>query len=215
MTAAEQLTKRFAAAMMPNYGVPPVALVGGKGCQLWDADGKEYPRPDRRHRGERARARSSGAGQGRHQPGGAAGAHQQPVPARAEIELAERLLELLGADGRVFFANSGTEANEAALKVVRRAQEKRGNPGRKVIVAAEHGFHGRTMGALALTGKASIREPFGPFGLPVRFVPYGDAAALADAVTADVAAVFLEPCQGEAGVVPPPGGIPAGGQGSV
>jgi acetylornithine aminotransferase len=75
-----------------------------------------------------------------------------------------------------------------------------------VIVAAEHGFHGRTMGALALTGKASIREPFGPFGTTVRFVPYGDAAALAGAVTGDVAAVFLEPTQGEAGVVPAPDG---------
>jgi acetylornithine/N-succinyldiaminopimelate aminotransferase len=82
----------------------------------------------------------------------------------------------------VFFANSGTEANEAAIKLVRRCQ----GPGRPVIVAAERGFHGRTMGALALTGKASIREPFGPFGLTVRFVPFGDAAALRAAVDADV-----------------------------
>jgi acetylornithine aminotransferase len=75
-----------------------------------------------------------------------------------------------------------------------------------VIVAADRGFHGRTMGALALTGKESIRAPFGPFGLTVRFVPFGDAGALAAAVDADVAAVFLEPCLGESGVVPAPEG---------
>jgi len=102
----------------------------------------------------------------------------------------------------VFFANSGTEANEAAIKLVRRRQ----GPGRPVFVAAEGGFHGRTMGALALTGKASIREPFGPFGLTVRFVPFGNADALAGAVDTDVAAVFLEPALGESGVVPAPAG---------
>ena len=119
-----------------------------------------------------------------------------------EIALAERLLALLGADGRVFFTNSGTEANEAAIKLVRRHQ----GPSRPVIVAADGGFHGRTMGSLALTGKESIRQPFGPFGVEVRFVAYGDADALAWAVGADCAAVFIEPCQGEAGVVPAPAG---------
>ena len=102
----------------------------------------------------------------------------------------------------MFFANSGTEANEAAIKLVRRCQ----GPERPVIVAAEHGFHGRTMGSLALTGKASIREPFGPFGLTVRFVPFGDAAALRAAIGPDCAAVFLEPALGEGGVVPAPEG---------
>jgi acetylornithine aminotransferase len=102
----------------------------------------------------------------------------------------------------VFFANSGTEANEAAIKLVRRYQ----GPDRPVFVAAEDGFHGRTMGALALTGKSSIREPFGPFGFTVRFVPYGDAAALRAATRDDTAAVFLEPALGEGGVVPPPPG---------
>jgi len=106
------------------------------------------------------------------------------------------------SEGRVFFANSGTEANEAAIKLVRRCQ----GPERPVIVAAENGFHGRTMGSLALTGKASIREPFGPFGLTVRFVPFGDAAALRAAIGPDCAAAFLEPALGEGGVVPAPDG---------
>jgi acetylornithine/N-succinyldiaminopimelate aminotransferase len=119
-----------------------------------------------------------------------------------QVELAERLIGLLGTDGRVFLANSGAEANEAAIKLVRKAQ----GAGRPVMVAAEHSFHGRTMGALSLTGKSSIREPFGPFGVEVRFVPYGDAAALASAVDSDCAAVFLEPALGEGGVVPAPAG---------
>jgi acetylornithine aminotransferase len=99
-------------------------------------------------------------------------------------------------------ANSGAEANEAAIKLVRRIA----GPARPVIVAAERSFHGRTMGSLALTGKESIRAPFGPFGLTVRFVPYGDAGALRTAVGPDVAAVFLEPGLGESGVVPAPEG---------
>jgi acetylornithine aminotransferase len=119
-----------------------------------------------------------------------------------QVRLAERLLGLLGSDGRVFFANSGTEANEAAFKLVRRAQ----GPGRPVFVAAEGGFHGRTMGSLGLTGKSAIREPFAPFAAQVRFVPYGDLDALTSAIGPDCAGVFLEPCLGEGGVVPAPPG---------
>ena len=102
----------------------------------------------------------------------------------------------------MFLANSGTEANEAALKLVRR----HGGTDRPVIVAAQNSFHGRTMGSLSLTGKPSIRDPFQPFGVTVRFVPYGDVDALAAAVGPDTAAVFLEPCLGEGGVVPAPPG---------
>ena len=119
-----------------------------------------------------------------------------------QVVLAERLLGLLGANGRVFFANTGTEANEAALKLVRRMQ----GPSRPVYVAAEGGFHGRSMGSLGLTGKSSIRDPFAPFGVEVRFVPYGDADALTAAIGPDCAGVFLEPCLGEGGIVPPPAG---------
>jgi acetylornithine/N-succinyldiaminopimelate aminotransferase len=215
MSETEALQKRFAAALMPNYGVPPVAISRGAGCRVWDPDGREYL--------------DLIAGIAVSSLGHAHPAVVQAVTRQVahvahtsnlflherEIELAERLLGLLSStggatppdppantDGRVFFANSGTEANEAAIKLVRRVQ----GPGRPVIVAAEHGFHGRTMGSLALTGKASIREPFGPFGLTVRFVPFGDAAALRSALGPDCAAAFLEPGLGEGGVVPAPEG---------
>jgi acetylornithine aminotransferase len=215
-TSTEQLQDRFAAVMMPNYGIPPVALVRGKGCLAWDADGREYT--------------DLIAGIAVSALGHAHPAITEAVTRQVnsiahtsnlflhegEIALAERLLTLLGgggaggggggaggpADGRVFFANSGAEANEAAIKVVRRRQ----GTGRPVIVAAEGSFHGRTSAALALTGKSSIRDPFGPFGLDVRFVPFGDEQALRAAVRPDCAAVFLEPCQGEAGVIPAPAG---------
>ena len=114
-----------------------------------------------------------------------------------QVELAERLLGLLDRDGRVFFTNSGTEANEAAFKLTRRT-------GRTHLVAAEGSFHGRTMGALALTSKEAYRTPFEPLPGEVTFVPYGDEVALARAVTDETAAVVLEPIQGEAGVVVPP-----------
>ncbi len=212
MTATDVLQKRYAAALMPNYGLPPLALVRGQGCRVWDADGRDYLDLF-------AGIAVSALG---HAHPALTSAVSLQVAALAhtsnlflhepEIELAERLLALLGgsagpADARVFFANSGAEANEAAIKLVRRYWEKQNmKAARPVYVATENGFHGRTMGALALTGKASIREPFGPFGIEVRFVPYGDADALRAAVGPDCAAVFLEPCQGEAGVVPPPPG---------
>jgi acetylornithine aminotransferase len=115
------------------------------------------------------------------------------------VQLAERLLALAGRDGRVFFANSGAEANEAAFKIARRT-------GRQQVVAAHGAFHGRTMGALALTGQPAKRTPFEPLPGGVDFVPYGDPAALESSVGAGTAAVVLEPVQGEAGVVTPPEG---------
>jgi acetylornithine/N-succinyldiaminopimelate aminotransferase len=202
VTATEELQSRYAAAVMMTFGMPPVALSRGSGCVVWDVDGNAYLDLV-------AGIAVSALGH----------AHPALVTAVTEqagrlahtsnlylhepqVLLAERLIGLLGVEGRVFFANSGAEANEAAIKLVRRKQ----GPGRPVFVATENSFHGRTMGALSLTGKSSIREPFGPFGLEVRFVPYGDPAALRDAVGSDCAAVFLEPCQGEAGVVPAPEG---------
>jgi len=202
VTATEELQGRYAAAVMMTFGMPPVALARGDGCVVWDVDGNAYL--------------DLVAGIAVSALGHAHPAIVQAVTEQAgrlahtsnlylhepQVELAERLIGLLGVEGRVFFANSGAEANEAAIKLVRRKQ----GPGRPVFVATENSFHGRTMGALSLTGKSSIRDPFGPFGLEVRFVPYGDSAALRDAVGSDCAAVFLEPCQGEAGVVPAPEG---------
>ena len=202
MTSTETLQKRFAAAFMPNYGVPPLAISRGRGCRVQDADGREYLD---------LIAGIAVSSLGHAHPAIVEAVSRQVAEVahtsnlflhEREIELAERILSLLGTDGRVFFANSGAEANEAAIKLVRRIA----GPGRPVIVAAERSFHGRTMGALALTGKESIRAPFGPFGLTVRFVPYGDAGALRAAVGPDVAAVFLEPGLGESGVVPAPEG---------
>ncbi|WP_304451016.1 acetylornithine transaminase [Nocardiopsis sp. YSL2] len=196
MTSSD-LRERFAAALMPNYGVPPVALTLGRGCEVYDADGRQYLDLI-------AGIAVSSLGHG-HPALVKAIAHQAATLAHTsnlfvherEIQLAERLIGLLGGDAKVFFGNSGTEANEAALKLVKRAA----GPGRHYFVAATHGFHGRTSGALALTGKDAIREPFGPFGMDVRFVPHGDADALAEAVDEHCVAVFTEPVQGEAGVV--------------
>jgi acetylornithine/N-succinyldiaminopimelate aminotransferase len=202
MSETEALQKRFAAALMPNYGLPPLAISRGQGCRVWDPDGNQYLD---------LIAGIAVSSLGHAHPAIVEAVSRQVAEVahtsnlylnERAIELAERILALLDADGRVFFANSGAEANEAAIKLVRRLQ----GPGRPVIVAAERSFHGRTMGSLALTGKESIRAPFAPFGLTVRFVPYGDTDALRAAVDADVAAVFLEPGLGESGVVPAPAG---------
>ncbi|GAB3715777.1 acetylornithine transaminase [Nocardiopsis nanhaiensis] len=205
MTSSD-LRDRFAASLMPNYGVPPVALSLGRGCEAYDADGRQYLDLI-------AGIAVSSLGHG-HPALVKAVAHQAATLAHTsnlfvherEVELAERLVELVGGDAKVFFANSGTEANEAALKLVKRAAA----PGRHYFVATDQGFHGRSSGALALTGKESIREPFGPFGMDVRFVPHGDLDALSEAVDGHCVAVFVEPTQGEAGVVPAPEGYLAG-----
>jgi len=202
MTNTEALQKRFAAAFMPNYGVPPVAVLLGRGSRVWDADGREYLD---------LIAGIAVSSLGHAHPAIVEAVSRQVAQVahtsnlflhEREVDLAERLLGLLGEDGRVFLANSGTEANEAAIKLVRRIQGLE----RPVLVAAERSFHGRTLGSLALTGKDSIRTPFGPYGFEVRFVPYGDADALRAATGTDVAGVFLEPGLGESGVVPAPAG---------
>lgn len=198
MSATQQLQKRFEAVLMPNYGIPPVALVRGEGCRVTDADGKTYLDLI-------AGIAVSSLGYGH--PALVAAVTEQAATLihtsnlflhEREVELAEKLVSLLGGSARVFFANSGTEANEAALKLVRRAA----GPERTYYVSTVAGFHGRTSGSLALTGKPAIRDPFGPFNLDVRFVPHGDVAALREAVTDQCIAVFVEPVQGEAGVVP-------------
>jgi acetylornithine aminotransferase len=206
MSESEALRQRFEAAMMVNYGTPPLALARGEGSRVWDADGNRYLDLI-------AGIAVSALGHAHPAIVGAVTAQAGRIAHTSnlflhepEVELAEKLLALLQADAhggaRVFFCNSGTEANEAALKLVRRQQGKE----RPVIVAADHSFHGRTMGPLAVTGKDSIREPFGPYGYQVRWVEYGDAAALRAAVDDQTAAVILEPTLGEGGVIPAPAG---------
>ena len=205
-SANARAADRWSHALMNNFGVPPVELVHGTGAVVTDADGAQYL----------------------DLLGGIAvnalgHAHPAIVTAVSEqvatlghvsnffthptvLTLAERLLDISGArdaggaaTGRVIFANSGAEANEAAFKMARRT-------GRPRIIAADGAFHGRTMGALALTGQPAKRAPFEPMPAGVEFVPFGDMAALEAAVDNDVAAVFLEPILGEAGVIPAPDG---------
>lgn len=201
MISDAQLRKTFNSVMMPTYA-PSVALVRGDGCTVWDRDGHEYLD---------LIAGIAVSSLGHAHPALVSAVSSQVaqiahtsnlVANEPSVVLAEKLLAILGHEGRVFFTNSGTEANEAAYKLIRR----HAGAHRSYVVASEKSFHGRTMGSLALTGKASIREPFGPFGADVRFVPYGDVDALKNALTGETAALFLEPMLGEGGVIPAPTG---------
>jgi acetylornithine/N-succinyldiaminopimelate aminotransferase len=194
-----ELTTRWQAAMMDNYGTPPLALVRGSGAEVWDVDGRRYL--------DLVGGIAVNA-LGHAHPAVIAAVTQQISTlghtsnlyiTEPPLALAEKLLELIDQPGRVLFCNSGAEANEAAFKMARRT-------GRLKIIAAENAFHGRTMGALALTGQQPKRTPFEPMTPGVTHVPYGDAAALDAAVDAETAAVFLEPILGEAGAVNPPDG---------
>jgi len=198
-------TRRYTAALMGTYGVPQRVLVRGEGCYVWDAEGRRYL-------DLMAGIAVNALGHAHPFLVSAVTAQMATLghvsnffTTAPQITLAERLLELLAAPAgsRVFFCNSGAEANEAAFKLARRT-------GRTGMVAAEGAFHGRTFGALALTHKPAYREPFQPLPGDVVHVPFGDAGALAAAVDERVAAVVLEPVQGEGGVRPaPPGYLPA------
>jgi acetylornithine aminotransferase len=193
------LTERYTGALMNTFGAPQRVLVRGEGCYLWDADGRKYldllgglavNSLGHAHPFVVSAVTSQLATLG----------HVSNFFASApQIALAEKLLSLFDADGKVFFTNSGTEANEAAFKITRRT-------GRTKIISTIGAFHGRTMGALAVTWKPAYRETFAPLPGDVTFVPYGDAEALAAAVDDETAAVVLEPIQGENGVVVPPDG---------
>nr|MCW2728742.1 acetylornithine transaminase [Aeromicrobium sp.] len=199
MTTTTEWTERYQGAVMNTFGPPQTVLVRGEGSHVWDADGNRYL-------DLLAGIAVNALGHGHPAILDAVttqlstlGHTSNFFATEPQIRLAEKLVELVGHDARVFFTNSGTEANEAAFKATRRT-------GRTRIVVAEGSFHGRTMGALALTSKAAYREPFEPLPGDVTWVPYGDAAALEAAVDDTVAAVLIEPIQGEAGVVVPPDG---------
>jgi acetylornithine/N-succinyldiaminopimelate aminotransferase len=192
--------QRYEHSLMNTYGPPRRVLVRGEGCYIWDEDGRRYldllGGLAVNVLGHGHPALVAAVTEQLRTLGQVSNFFATPL----QVALAERLLEISCADGgRVFFANSGTEALEAAFKMARRT-------GRSAIVAATGGFHGRTMGSLALTGKPAIREPFAPLPGGVVHVPYADVDALAAAVDADTAAVVLEPIQGEAGVRVPPAG---------
>lgn len=209
LSGNEIAADRWTRSLMANFAAPPVELVSGSGATLVDVDGKHYL--------------DLLGGIAVNALGHAHPAIVQAVSTQIAtlghvsnyfshptvLELAERLVQLSGAgpQGRVLFCNSGAEANEAAFKIARLT-------GRPRIIAADGGFHGRTMGALAMTGQPAKRQPFAPMPPGVDFVPFGDLDALATALTSgggpaaasDVAAVILEPIQGEAGVITPPEG---------
>jgi len=190
----------YARRMMRTFAPPLLELVRGEGARVWDAEGREYL--------------DFLAGIAVNSLG-----HAHPVVVEAasrqaatllhvsnyfatapQLALAERLLRLTGAgaEGRVFFANSGTEAMEAAIKLARRTERPR-------ILALANSFHGRTMGALALTGKPALREPFEPLIPHVEHLE-STIEALEAAIGPDVAALVVEPIKGEAGVIPLPAG---------
>ena len=196
-----RVLERYSHAVMGTYGTPQRVLVRGEGAHVWDAEGRRYTD---------LLAGIATSCLGHAHPALVAAVTEQLstlghvsnfFATSPQVELAERLLQVLDAPegSRVFFCSSGAEANEAAFKMARRT-------GRPQVVAAVDGFHGRTMGALSLTSKAAYRDPFSPLVPGVVHVPFGDVEALAAAVDADTAAVFLEPVQGEGGVVPAPDG---------
>ena len=191
------LIERWPQVFQDNYGTPPIALVRGAGARVQDDHGRWYV-------DLLAGIATNSLGH----------AHPAIVHAVSEqvavlghvsnlavsspsVLLAERLCDLLGSDARVFFCNSGAEANESAFKLSRLT-------GRTEVVVASGSFHGRTMGALALTAQPAKQDPFRPLPGDVHVVPYGDRAALDSAVDSSTAAVFLEPIQGEGGVIVPP-----------
>ncbi|MDQ4038410.1 MAG: acetylornithine transaminase [Actinomycetota bacterium] len=199
------LIQRWEAAMATNYRTPPLALVRGSAAQVWDEAGRPYV--------DLIGGIATNA-LGHAHPAVVEAVNRQIstlghtsnlVVNEPAIALAERLLELAGRPGRVFFCNSGAEANEAAFKLSRLT----GRPG---ILAAHGSFHGRTMGALALTGQPEKAAAFAPLPGGVTHVPYGDIEALDAAVDEQTAMVILEPILGEGGVQPAPAGYLAAAQ---
>ena len=188
---------------MDTYGTPQIELVKGEGAMVTDSEGRQYldllsgiavNALGHAHPAiiEAVTTQLSTLG------------HTSNIFAHPQvITLAENIRGLLGeqgADAQVFFCNSGAEANEAAFKIARAT-------GRPRIIAAERGFHGRTMGALALTGQPDKRAPFEPMPAGVEYFPYGDMEALHEMCDESVAAIIVESIQGETGVIPAPAGF--------
>lgn len=198
MNHETELGSRYGAVMMNAFGAPRRIFARGEGIHLWDADGNRYV-------DLLAGIAVNALGHGHPAVVAAVTGQLKTLghisnffASEPQIRLAERLSAAAGG-GRVFLANSGAEANEAAFKLSRLT-------GRTRLVAMEGSFHGRTMGALAVTHTEKYRKPFEPLPGEVTFVPFGDAGALDAAVDETVAAVVVEPVQGESGVIPAPEG---------
>ncbi len=209
-TSGQAYVARYGAVMMNTFGIPKRVFVRGEGVHLWDADGRRYLD---------LLAGLAVNSLGHAHPAVVAAVSDQVATlghvsnffaTPTQIRLGERLAALStqnapGTPARVFLTNSGAEANEAAFKVTRRAHATDpARPGRTRLIAMEGSFHGRTSAALALTWNPAYREPFEPLPGQVTFVRYGDADALAETLDETVAAVVIEPIQGENGVVVPP-----------
>jgi acetylornithine/N-succinyldiaminopimelate aminotransferase len=199
MSHDKALLERWSGVMMNNYGTPPLALASGDGAVVTDVDGKSYVDLLAGIAVNILGHRHPAVIEAVTRQLNTLGHTSNLYATEPGIALAEALVGLLGTAARVFFCNSGTEANEVAFKITRLT-------GRTKLVAADGAFHGRTMGSLALTGQPAKQEPFAPLPGDVVHVPYGDTEALAAAVDDATAAVFLEPIMGEGGVVVPPAG---------
>ncbi len=192
--------KKWNSVMQSNYGTPSISLSKGKGIEVWDLNGVKYldflGGIATNLLGHNHPAIVAAVSKQIRQLSHVSNFYAHPVA----LELAEKLQEMTAdKSARVFFCNSGAEANEAAIKIARLHRGRR-------IVAATGAFHGRTMGALSLTGQSSKRDAFKPLLPGVKHVKYGDIKALRRAVNKRTSMVILEPIMGEAGVVTPPSG---------
>ncbi|MGZ6125019.1 MAG: acetylornithine transaminase [Myxococcales bacterium] len=202
----QELVQRAQSVLFQNYRTQPIALVRGEGSWVFDADGKRYldfiggiATVSVGHANPRVReALMKQAGLLWHA--------SNLYVTEPQIRLAEKLTAQTRSLKRAFFCNSGTEANEAMIKLARHYQVVNGRPERIEILCFHNSFHGRTMGSLAATGQPKYQQGFGPLPQGFRFLDYGDVKALEAAVSDKTCAVLLEPIQGEAGVLPPPRG---------
>lgn len=196
------MVERAERIMLGNYRPAPIAFVQGEGCQLIDVEGRRYLDLC-------GGIAVVSVGHGHPQLAKAIGEQAARLMHVSNlfhnvqaIELAETLAQRTGF-ARFFFCNSGAEANEALLKLARRFHYGKGEQGRTELIAATSSFHGRTMGALALTGQSKYQEGLGPMVPGIHHVPFNDLQAMASAINPRTAAVLLEPVQGEGGVVVP------------
>jgi len=206
MSLSEQLLASGQKLLINNYGRAPIVMSRGEGCVLWDADGRRYLDMTAGIAVCILGHGDAGLAQAIADQAGRLHHTSNLYYIEMQIRLAEALSRRAFA-GKFFFCNSGTEANEAALKLARRYQAVvRGRPNRVEFIACEKSFHGRTMGALSVTGQTKYRQGFGPMLGDVKFIPFADPEAARAAISDRTCAVIAEPIQAEGGInLPPPG----------